>query len=59
MNKEHTGLPWWSSGEEFACRCRGHGFDPWSGKIPHASGQLCPCAVATEPLSCNYFYLSA
>ena len=21
---------------------RGHGFDPWSGKNPHASGQLSP-----------------
>ena len=26
-----------------------HGFDPWSGKIPHASEQLSPCASATEP----------
>ena len=23
-------------------------FDPWSGKIPHASEQLSPCATATE-----------
>ncbi|KAJ8786649.1 hypothetical protein J1605_006138 [Eschrichtius robustus] len=30
------GLPWWCSGCESACQCRGHGFDPWSGKIPHA-----------------------
>ena len=28
----------WSSGEESACQCTGLGFDPWSGKIPHASG---------------------
>jgi len=21
-----------------ACQCRGHRFNPWSGKIPHASG---------------------
>ena len=30
------GLPWWSSGRESACQCRGRGFDLWSGKIPHA-----------------------
>ena len=24
-------LPWWSSGYESACHCRGHRFDPWSG----------------------------
>lgn len=23
-------------GEESACQCRGHEFDPWSGKISHA-----------------------
>ena len=33
------GLPWWSSGWESAYQCRGHGFDPRSGKI-HAWGQL-------------------
>ena len=32
-----------------ACQCRGHGFDPWSEKIPHAMGQLTPCATTTEP----------
>ena len=25
---------------------QGHGFDPWSGKIPHAMG-------VTEPMRCN------
>ena len=25
-----------------------HGFNPWSGKIPHAAKQLRPCATATE-----------
>ena len=29
-------------------QCRGHGFDPWSGKIPHAAEQLSPCATTTE-----------
>ena len=36
------GLPWWRSGGESACQCRGHGFEPWSGKIPHAAEQLGP-----------------
>ncbi|XP_049557958.1 ATP synthase mitochondrial F1 complex assembly factor 2 isoform X4 [Orcinus orca] len=26
----------------------GHGFEPWSGKIPHATEQLSPCATTTE-----------
>ena len=36
------GLPWWRSGGESACQCRGHGFEPCSGKIPHAAEQLGP-----------------
>ena len=43
------GLPWWRSGWEFACQCRGHGFKPRSGKIPHAAEQLGPWATITEP----------
>ena len=43
------GLPWWRSGWESACQCRGHGFEPWSGKIPHAAEQLSPCTTTTEP----------
>ena len=43
------GLPWWHSGWESACQCRGHGFEPWSGKIPHAEEQLGPWATITEP----------
>ena len=31
-----------------ACQRRGHGFEPWSGKIPHAVEQLSTCATATE-----------
>ena len=42
------GLHWWCSGEESACQCTGHRFDPWSGKIPHAMEQLSPRATATE-----------
>ena len=43
------GLPWWCSGWESACQSRGHGFEPWSGKIPHATEQLGPWATITEP----------
>ena len=35
--------------KESACQCRGHGFEPWSGKIPHAAEQLSLCATTTEP----------
>ena len=45
----YGGLPWWRSGWESACQCRGHGFEPWSGKIPHAAEQLGPWATITEP----------
>ena len=43
------GLPWWHSGWESACQGRGHGFEPWSGKIPHDTEQLGPWATTTEP----------
>ena len=43
------GLSWWHSGWEFACQCGERGFDPWSGKIPHAMGQQSPRATTTEP----------
>ena len=43
------GLPWWRSGWESACQCGGHGFEPWSGKIPHATEQLGRWATITEP----------
>ena len=48
------GLPWWASGKESICQCRGHGFYAWLGKIPHTSEQLNLCAPTTEaftPLS--------
>ena len=62
-------LPWWPSGKESACQCRGHRFDPWSGKIPHALEHESPCtttiepvlqnlgATATELSGCNYLSL--
>ena len=48
--KRRQGLPWWRSSWESACQCRGHGFEPWSGKIPHAVEQLGPWATTTEPV---------
>ena len=30
-------------------QCKGHGFDPWSRKIPHATEQLSLCTTTTEP----------
>ena len=57
--KNGWGLLWWRSGWESACQCRGHGFKPWSGKIPHAVEQVSPCATtracALEPVSHNYW----
>ena len=34
-----------------ACQFRGHRFDPWSRKIPHAVGQLSPRATTIVPES--------
>ena len=47
--KTVRGLPWWRSGWESACHCKGHVFEPWSGKIPHVAEQLGPWATITEP----------
>ena len=48
--KNHPrGLPWWRSGWESACQCKGHGFEPWSGRIPHAAERLGLWATITEP----------
>ena len=49
INNLKVGLPWWRSGWESACQCRERGFEPWSGKIPHATEQLGPWATITEP----------
>ena len=50
------GLPWRLTGEEPACRYRRHRFNPWSGKILHATEQLSPYwAYALESRSCNYW----
>ena len=49
-----VGLPWWRTGVESACQCRGHRLEPWSGKIPHAEEQLSLCATTTKPMHHNY-----
>ena len=30
--------------------CSGHGFNPWSRRIPQATGQLSPCTTTTGPV---------
>ena len=45
------GFPGGAVVENLPCQCRGHGFEPWSGKIPHAAEQLGPWATITE-LAC-------
>ena len=48
------GLPWWSTDEKFNFQRKGRGFDPWWGnKIPHAMGQLSPCATGINRGACT------
>ena len=47
-------LPWWLSGKESTCQCRGHWFNPWSRKILRAVQQQHPCTPAAEPAHCNH-----
>ena len=49
-----SGLPQGSSGKQFACQCRGHGFSLWSGKIPHSGWQPSPYTTTTEH-TCHSF----
>ena len=56
----NTRLPRWHGGWESACQCRGHSFDPWSGKIPNTPEQLKPThhnywTQALESSSRNYW----
>ena len=46
----NLGFLWWYRGKESTCQCKGRGFGPWAEKIPHATGQISPCATTTEPL---------
>ena len=68
---DETGFAQRLSGEESACQHRRQGFNPWSGKIPHALEQIIPCitivepvlqnpgATTTEPRGCSYWSQSA
>ena len=57
INNWNLGLPWWVSGKESACQCRGNRFDPWLRKMPHVTEQvlwhvpqlLSLCSRAREP----------
>ena len=42
------GLPWWLSGKESTRQCRRRRFNPWSGKIPHATQQRSPWTTIIE-----------
>ena len=48
--KRVLGLPWWLSGKESTYPCKRHGFNPWSGKIPHPVEQLSPSTATIEPV---------
>ena len=50
---------WWYSGWKSSCQCKEHGFNPWSGKIPHTLEQLKPmcykywvCVLQLLKLAC-------
>ena len=45
----YCGLPWWFSGKESTCQCRGPWFDSWSGEISCFLEQLSLCTT-TEPM---------
>ena len=36
--------------KNLSAKCKGHGFDPWSKKIPHTVGQLSQWATTAEAL---------
>ena len=48
LERSVLGPSWWSTGKESTMQCKGHGLDPWSGKIPHAAQQQSPWTTATE-----------
>lgn len=51
------GFPGGSVVKKSALQCKGHQFDPWSRKNPHAKEQLSLCAVNTKPMSTTEAYL--
>ena len=51
--KTTLGHPWYLSGKESICQCRGHRFNLWSRKIPQAVDQLSPYATTPKPVLCS------
>ena len=48
--KAHNGgVPGGPVVQKSTLQCRGYRFNPWSGKIPHATEQRSLCATTTEP----------
>ena len=41
------GFPWWSSGGESSCQCKGHRLIPDLGRFHMPQGQLDPWAATT------------
>ena len=48
VSEKGPGFPGGSVGKNPLHQCRRPGFDPWSGKIPHAEEQLSTCATTIE-----------
>ena len=59
LRNHASGMPWQLNGKESICQCWSLGFDPWSGKTPHATEQLSPCPTTTGPVGRNYRSLRA
>ena len=49
-SKKYWRASCWLRDGESTCQCKRHGFDPWSGKIPHAADQLSPSTTTAEPV---------
>ena len=42
------GLVWWSRVKRLPANARGHGFGPWSWKVPHATEHVSVSAKTTN-----------
>lgn len=48
-------FPWWLRGEESAWQRERHRFNPWCGKIPHATEPLSLSAATTAPVGHHHW----
>ena len=48
--QDMLGMSLWCGGWASTCQCREHGFNPWSGKNPHAKEPLGQRPTTTEPV---------